>query len=423
MSPRDNPATSGRGRRVFRRRFFTIIVLLGALFLLRPLMVNIALWRAAVCLEERSHTRSLRWLQFATLTGDDSAELHYFLARVNRRIKRYPQVHEHLRAAHERGWNTDSLRREYMLASAQTGDFELLRDYWATLFNSAGSDGPEISDAYVRFCIRELRLEDAAAVLAAWERDFPDDAQPHIRRGQISEATGNWTKMVEEFGRALQLNPTRIDGQLGLVRGYMGMAKYERAEQLLRQVVQVAPDNPEAAFRLGRTLLKLGRENESRDALKTEVDSHPDNFDALAELGNLELQTDRPAEALAALEHAVELRPSSTETRFSRGKALQALGRKDEAADDFRFVQRSTKPLIRLSQLTTRLPSEPKNVELRFEIASITWEFRSRDEGLQWYRSVLALDPDHQDAHAAVARHDASTGDREQTDEPSHSDD
>lgn len=422
MSPRDNVESPVRRKRNARRRVVSIIVLLGVLFLMRPLLVDVALWRAAVCLEQRAHARSLRWLQLATFAGDDSAELHFFLARVNRRINMYSQVHEHLRAAHERGWNTDSLRREYILASAQTGDFELLRDHWADLFNSAGSDGPEISDAYVRKCIRDLQLDDAGSVLTAWEQDFPDDAQPHILRGRISEATGNWNKMVEEFSRALELDPTRVDGQLGLVRGYMGLAKYEQAEQVLRQVVQVAPENPEAAFRLGRTLLKLGRESESREVLKMETDRHLDNFEAFAELGNLELQADHPDAARIALEHAVALRPSSTETRFSRGKALQALGRKDEAADDFRFVQRSTKPLIRLSQLTSRLPKEPENIELRFEIASITWEFRSREEGLQWYRSVLALDPSHTDAHAAVARHHASIGDHNQSEDRGHSD-
>ena len=74
------------------------------------------------------------------------------------------------------GLDETQLQREQSIALAQTRQFHELRDHWATLFEEAGSDGPEISEGYVTECLALFRLASANAVLDAWEKDFPGDA-------------------------------------------------------------------------------------------------------------------------------------------------------------------------------------------------------------------------------------------------------
>ena len=73
-------------------------------------------------------------------------------------------------------------------------------------------------------------------------------------------------------------------------------------------------------------------------------------------------------------------------------------------------MDEGTRALLQLSRLTSQVVEDPSNVELRFKVASITWQWKSRSDGEAWLRSVLEYDPKHADAHKLLAEHYASVG-------------
>jgi len=112
------------------------------------LLIEVALWRGAANIESRNHTAALTWLQTAGAVGADRAELDYLKARCYRRLGELKKVEHHLTRARDAGWDMKQLEREQWLALAQSNQWGQMSDHWADLFEHAGSDGPEISQAY-----------------------------------------------------------------------------------------------------------------------------------------------------------------------------------------------------------------------------------------------------------------------------------
>jgi tetratricopeptide (TPR) repeat protein len=220
-----------------------------------------------------------------------------------------------------------------------------------------------------------------------------------------------WGDAVQHYGRALELAPQRADARLGLGNALMKQGEIEKAEAQLRQAVAQRPGDVAARIAHARCLAKAGRAEESQKTLSEIVQASPDHVDALLELGTVELTAGAHAEALQHLQRAARLKPESREVIYAYANALKKNGRIEEANTCLRFVDEATKPLLKLKDLTNQLLREPENVELRLQVALITWRYKSREEGAQWLLSLLKVDPQYPPAHAALAEHYALLGD------------
>ena len=107
------------------------------------------------------------------------------------------------------------------------------------------------------------------------------------------------------------------------------------AEPLLAQVAEARPNSGQALHLLGQARLKLGRFAEAREPLERaakflpkEVSAQVNLAGCLSVLGENEL-------ALAALDRAQRLNPGNAAIAHNKGRALEALGRLDEAEDAY----------------------------------------------------------------------------------------
>jgi len=379
-----------------------------------PLLIQLSLWRGQVSLENRAHQRALSWLKVASFLNPHNAEVHFLLARTYRRLRRFDDVSRQLDQARKLGWDVALLKREQLIALAQTGQYAELKGHWSELFDTAGSDGPEISNAYVSGCISRLRLADALRVLNAWQADYPTDSQSYFLRGRLHEATLNWSDAARAYQQALQLAPSRIDARFHLAKSLMKLGRFQNAESHLRQVLREAPRHHKAPVVLATCLIKLRKTAEARDLLTLVLQKTPNRLEALKAMGKLELSAGRPKAALRYLKPAAKRHPEDCEVRYAYGKALRETGDEQAAREQFAFVDAAAKPLLQLKQLTKKLLKNPRNTEIRFQIATLTWKYKSHDEGAQWFLSLLAIDPNHKPTHAALARHYALLGDDKQ---------
>ncbi len=103
------------------------------------------------------------------------------------------------------------------------------------------------------------------------------------------------------------------------------------AEPLLAQVAEARPNSGQALHLLGQARLKLGRIAEAREPLERAAKFLPKEVAAQVNLaGCLSLLGDHTA-ALAALDRAHQLKPGDAAVAHNKGRALEAMGRLDEA--------------------------------------------------------------------------------------------
>ena len=140
---------------------------------------------------------------------------------------------------------------------------------------------------------------------------------------------------------------------------------------------------------------------------------YPNDSDVLSLLGRIEQKRGNHDSALDALEKAVSIRPIDSDARYALGKTLRILGREEDAKTHLDFVAESTRALLKLGQLTEKLVENPDDVDLRFQVGKLTWEWRSREVGEQWLRSVLEYDAAHAETHRILAKHYAAVGNSE----------
>jgi len=130
-----------------------------------------------------------------------------------------------------------------------------------------------------------------------------------------------------------------------LATQYLAESQPARAEELAREILRIAPTLPDAHFLLGKALAAQRRFKDARDAfaaaIKTGADSarHPlvDNevplWKAHSEIGATLMEEGGYELALAWFDLALKARPKVQPVRLNRARALERLGRFQEACD------------------------------------------------------------------------------------------
>jgi tetratricopeptide (TPR) repeat protein len=400
---------------IMTRRYSTIFVLTVATVgtILSPVPCYIGTWRGRVALNVRNHDQARIWLTIAKWNDPDNAEAQFLLARLHRRVFEFDQVRPHLARAFELGWPVPELEREQWIALAQTGQFQQMEQHWATLFDTAGADGPEICEAFIKDSLAMFRLDNAIRVLDGWDADYPGDPRSHFLRGTLLEVLMNWEAAAEEFRKTVSLDPRHTQARLHLGQSLIRLKRTDEAELELRRCVEQDSADPIARVDWANCLRKLGQIDPAREILDGVLKDFPNHVRALLLRGEIALDSEKPNESVDFLRRATELKPEDRELHYALAQALQSAGLREDAAHEFRLVDEGTKPLLKLSKLTRQLVREPHNSDVRYQVASITYDFKSREEGLKWFHSLLEIDSGHAPTHQALADHYKLVGQNE----------
>jgi hypothetical protein len=133
----------------------------------------------------------------------------------------------------------------------------------------------------------------------------------------------------------------------------------------------------------------------------------PTSVPARSLAGRIELAAGRPQAAADHLAVAVAAKNEDAELRYALGRALRLTGREAEAEQHLAYRAEAEEPLARLRALLNEMPGRSWDAELRADIAEITYRWKSREEGLQWFRTALDVDPAHERSLAAIRSHEA----------------
>ncbi len=361
----------------------------------------------------RDHENARWTLNLASMLKPASPSIQYQLARVNRRLELESEFQRCLQKARDNGLDESLAKREEVIQGLSKGQYPADIAQWRNLIENAGSDLPEICEAFVLFRMRRFETPAALEILDAWQAEYPNDAKVYHVRGKVLHALLRTKLATEQFRKAAALDDSQAEVFADLGRALMDQLLYDESVTALEKCLALEPDNWDAVAWLAEAYQHTNRLDEARSLLQDAIGRSPGDAELLFSLGSLELETGDPQAALGRFQAALKLRPTERKLRYELARTLQALGRDTEAAQEFAFVREATEAVMRLPKLTAELVDDPQNLALRFEVAEISWKYESPETGARWLHEVLTQEPNHLPALRMLSEHYRLMGDDE----------
>ncbi len=154
--------------------------------------------------------------------------------------------------------------------------------------------------------------------------------------------------------------------------------RLHEAEAIYRQVLQAAPDHPDALHFLGAIAYHQGKNESAVELISKAISVNPSRSmyynlgNALKAQGNLD-------EAAESYRKALLLQPDYAEAHVNLGNVLQAQGKLDEAVEHYRKA----------------LALKPGLAETHYNLGSALQAQGRLDETNDYFRRALALRPDY----------------------------
>ena len=171
-----------------------------------------------------------------------------------------------------------------------------------------------------------LPMQSVPTVAAFWQGQIADVFQGAQPESEVKRFVEQVLKLA---GGAMPLAELLTEAQAALAEG-----QAEEAGGLFSAVLQEEPENPAAWGGLVRALLAMGAEDQAQDALEQIPAKIADHADIAGARSALALATEgrEAAAGMAAFEARLAANPDDHEARYELATALNATGRREDAA-------------------------------------------------------------------------------------------
>ncbi|HEY4904978.1 MAG TPA: tetratricopeptide repeat protein [Candidatus Sulfotelmatobacter sp.] len=162
----------------------------------------------------------------------------------------------------------------------------------------------------------------------------PKETEPHVAAGHIMEMQKHYSEAEEEYKKALALDPAS-DALTGLANAYMQARSFPEAEECLRKLVQVHPEDAAAHIQLGRVLAAQGKNDGAVAELQAGLKIAPGDISAQRDLAETYVAAGKMAEAESAYRALIAAHPQDAELHRALGQALLHEKKFPEAQREF----------------------------------------------------------------------------------------
>jgi tetratricopeptide (TPR) repeat protein len=261
---------------------------------------------------------------------------------------------------------------------------------------------------------------------AAIEKFHPADGGYYLQLGHALSSAGDCGRALPAYDAALhhglKTAMARMGGCIATLR------QYPRAETVLKQALEVAPDDAAAWLQLGLAQLGQGK---TADAIKTFEEAKladPDLVESYNTLGAIQLESGGTALAERVLREGIRVEPNFAPIRNNLGNLLSETGRFDEAKFQFEAALRykadyvgarynyalALKRVGRLDEAQTQveaiLRANPDSAEAHEFLGNLYGSKGGTDRAIAQYREALRVAPDFDRANLDLGSALASQG-------------
>lgn len=325
-----------------------------------------------------------------------SAQAEFLSARLAWAQKRPDDVLRHLGRARALGFDQAPMQRLLGLLYAASGRRDeaepLLHEAWG----STTSPDWEVADALCRLDFEAYRLRPALAVADEWARRSPGDIRPLLWRAEIHTRDNVAVEeQIRAYDAILERDPGQLPARLGRATAYRQVGRLDDARRDYATYLEARPDDPQGHIGAARTAEGLDDEDAALAHYERLLRIDPRNVVGLLGKGSILLRRNKPAEALPLLERAIAREPNDPESHYRRGQALDRLGRRDEARDEFANQARLQNEQREIEEIRKGIVRNPDDIELLASAARWLLGHGYESEGLAWADKTLAKSPRH----------------------------
>jgi tetratricopeptide (TPR) repeat protein len=263
-----------------------------------------------------------------------------------------------------------------------------------------------------------VRATKAASAALTLFEDSKRKAEALVLRAQLREQT---EKRLEDYGRAIQVDPANSDAWQGRALAYMDLGQFEKAVADFNSLLEENQDNVNAHLALGEALVNLEKYDEAMKHVEKAIELQPDSSLAYTLRARLHLVKEDAKAALADLDQAVKVQPYNVSALLIRARVHLSEENLRAAKDD---IQRaltlnpgSTQGLVMRSMIFAEegrltdaivdiqglLRQDPENVVLRMQLAGYYLQDRRPSKAIEVFTKILAKDESHWVARQARA--------------------
>jgi len=177
----------------------------------------------------------------------------------------------------------------------------------------------------------QFQIRSIPTVYAIYKGQPVADLTPYRSEGQIKGALDQLIGQLGVAG-AEQALEAEIEPHIAMAEQVLADGDAPRAENVFRQILEMAPNHPEAAGGLARALLAQGKRDETVSLLGALPEAAANEPAVTRARAALDLAVTPPADT-GALEARLAANPEDHEARFELAGALAAAGNRDGAAD------------------------------------------------------------------------------------------
>ncbi len=305
----------------------------------------------------------------------------------------------------------DDLVLERLLLRATRGEIEAVRPLLNMRIEANDPSAPQAREALIVGLIYRFSFPEAERELNRWLEREPDRPTALYLKGKLSEFQDATSKALLVYRHCLEVDPDHDESRLRMGVLLVSTRESEEAIPHLEYLHRRFPHNPDVLLNLAKALDLQRRSEEARALLNECLTYSPNNADALAERGRLALRDGDGPAAEDDLRKAVALDPGNFTARYQFSLALKENGKTSEAAKEKETIARIEADITRLTKIVEgELAQNPNDPALYHEIAMISLRAGRPAEALRWLNKGLAVDPNYEPTHRALASFYHETG-------------
>jgi tetratricopeptide (TPR) repeat protein len=175
---------------------------------------------------------------------------------------------------------------------------------------------PQDEDALIfrgQILLHENKPSDAIDPLQAALRNDPDNGVGHYHLGLAFTRLGNLARAESEFRDAVRTRPDILDAQVALAKLSMGKGDWNGLYDTASNIIQAKPAAAEGYVFRAVAAMNLGQKTQAEQDINKAIEVGPNNPLGYIWLGNLRLPDKRYPEAEKSFLRALDLDPKSSD--------------------------------------------------------------------------------------------------------------
>ena len=262
----------------------------------------------------------------------------------------------------------------------------------------------------LNFTLLLLLAYSALVTPTAAQTPYPSARSPKKTTGTAAEAVHlnnlgaaymnqqQFARASNLFRRAYALNPTLEIAQINEAIALANLQQYGPAAALLNALIKKDPGNPHVGYMLGLVYKSEGNSQKSLDAFEAAAKLAPNDPDVFYFIGLAHSELGENEKAAAAFQHALELNSFHASAEFGLARALQRMGKADQAREHLARFQHLVQAKLAVPMsltygeqgplslaLTVAHAAQPSSIPIPVRFSDIT-----RDSGLASSSTPLA---------------------------------